>query len=59
VPYKVHTVLTDNGIHFTDPTGGSWTPVEIKALIDRKQPFRAHAFELACARSAIDHRLTD
>ena len=58
VPYKVHTVLTDNGIHFTDPTGGSWTPVEIKALIDRKQPFRAHAFELTCARSAIDHRLT-
>jgi transposase InsO family protein len=58
VPYKVHTVLTDNGIHFTDPTGASWTPVEIKALIDRKQPFRAHAFELACARSDIDHRLT-
>jgi DNA-binding beta-propeller fold protein YncE len=48
VPYKVHTVLTDNGIHFTDPTGGSWTPVEIEALIERKQPFRAHAFELAC-----------
>ena len=22
VPYKVHTVLTDNGIHFTDPAGG-------------------------------------
>ena len=21
VPYKVHTVLTDNGTHFTDPTG--------------------------------------
>jgi transposase InsO family protein len=58
VPYKVHTVLTDNGIHFTDPTGASWTPVEIKELIDRKQPFRAHAFELACARSDIDHRLT-
>ena len=58
VPDKVHTVLTDNGIHFTDPTGGSWTPVEIKERIDRKQPFRAHAFELACARSDIDHRLT-
>ena len=23
VPYKVHTVLTDNGTHFTDPTGNS------------------------------------
>ena len=21
VPYKIHTVLTDNGTHFTDPTG--------------------------------------
>src|SRR4249919_1486658 len=26
VPYKIHTVLTDNGIHFTDPKGGTWTP---------------------------------
>ena len=25
VPYKVHTVLTDNGTHFTDPSGESWT----------------------------------
>jgi transposase-like protein len=23
VPYKIHTVLTDNGLHFTDPTGES------------------------------------
>src|SRR6188472_614550 len=26
VPYKVHTVLTDNGIHFTDPRGDTWSP---------------------------------
>jgi hypothetical protein len=25
VPYKVHTVLTDNGTHVTDPSGESWT----------------------------------
>jgi transposase InsO family protein len=30
VPYKVHTVLTDNGTHFTDPTGDGWTPEDIK-----------------------------
>ena len=24
VPYKVHTVLTDNGTHFTDPAGDTW-----------------------------------
>jgi len=56
VPYKVHTVLTDNGIHFTDRE--SWTLAEIKEMIARKQLFRAHAFEVACARNDIDHRLT-
>src|SRR5579863_8029087 len=28
VPYKIHTVLTDNGTHFTDPSGESWTAAE-------------------------------
>ena len=44
VPYKVHTVLTDNGTHFTDPSGESWTVADIKAMIERKEPFWAHAF---------------
>ncbi len=26
VPYKVHTVLTDNGTHFTDPAGETLVP---------------------------------
>src|SRR5215212_3229040 len=30
VPYRIHTVLTDNGTHFTDPTGDGWTPEDIK-----------------------------
>ena len=58
VPYKIHTVLTDNGIHFTDPSGNCWRPAEIKAKLERKELFRAHAFELACAGNDIDHRLT-
>ena len=58
VPYKVHTVLTDNGTHFTDPTGGSWSPVEIREMIAEQKPFRAHAFEYACATNDVDHRLT-
>jgi transposase InsO family protein len=58
VPYKVHTVLTDNGTHFTDPSGESWTVADIKAMIERKEPFWAHAFDVACARNDIDHRLT-
>jgi transposase InsO family protein len=58
VPYKIHTVLTDNGTHFTDPDGDCWRPTEIKAMIERGKTFRAHSFELACAENDIDHRLT-
>lgn len=58
VPYKIHIVLTNNGIHFTDPSGESWNVAEIKEMIARKQPSCAHAFEMACARNDIDHRLT-
>lgn len=57
-PYKVHTVLTDNGTHFTDPRGATWCPAEIKDFIAQGKPFRAHAFEYACAQCDIDHRLT-
>jgi transposase InsO family protein len=58
VPYKIHAVLTDNGTHFTDPGGGTWSPFEIKEMLEQVRPFRAHAFEFACARNDIDHRLT-
>src|SRR3712207_9067259 len=57
VPYKVHTVLTNNGTHFTEPSGKTWTPDEIKDMLARKQLFRAHAFELACAQNDVAHRL--
>jgi transposase InsO family protein len=58
VPYRVHTVLTDNGTHFTEPSGNTWTPDEIKQMLARKQLFRAHSFERACAQSDVEHRLT-
>ncbi len=58
VPYRVHTVLTDNGTHFTEPSGNGWTPDEIKQMLARKQLFRAHSFELACAQNDVAHRLT-
>src|SRR6202020_555256 len=58
VPYKVHTVLTDTGTHFTTPgTTGSAAP-DIKAAIDAGEPVWAHAFEYACAQNDIDHQLT-
>jgi len=58
VPYRVQTVLTDNGTHFTEPSGNTWTPDEIKQMLARKKLFRAHSFELACAQTDVEHRLT-
>lgn len=58
VPYRVHTVLTDNGTHFTTPGNKASAAPEIRLALQRGEPFRAHAFELACARNDIDHRLT-
>lgn len=58
VPYKIHTVLTDNNIQFTMPgAGGSPVPL-IKQAMAKGEPFRAHAFEYACAKADIDHRTT-
>ncbi len=58
VPYKIHTVLTDNGAQFTTPgAGGSAVPM-IKEAIAQGELFRGHAFEMACARNDIEHRTT-
>ena len=58
VPYKIHTVLTDNGVHFTTPGNRCSAAAEIKLALQRGELFRAHAFEFACANNDIDHRLT-
>lgn len=58
VPYKIHTVLTDNGTHFTEPSGNTWTPEEIRAMRAEKVLFRCHSFEGACTDLDIEHRLT-
>jgi len=58
VPYRIHTVLTDNGTHFTSPGEGRSAVPEIRAAMSAGELFRAHAFEYACARHNIDHRLT-
>jgi transposase InsO family protein len=44
VPYKIYTVLTDNGIQFTNRT--------------RDQNAFAYLFDCVCQESDIDHRLT-
>lgn len=58
VPYRIHTVLTDNGIQFTTPgAGGSAVPL-IKEAIANGERFRAHAFKYTCATNDIEHRTT-
>jgi transposase InsO family protein len=58
IPYKVHTVLTDNGTHFTTPGSERSAASDIRAALTAGELFRAHAFEFACAKADIDHRLT-
>ena len=58
VPSRIHTVLTDNGTHFTEPTGDGWTPEDIRRMMARNEPFLCHAFEFACAELNVEHRLT-
>jgi transposase InsO family protein len=54
----VHTILTDNGTHFTTRGNKCSAAAHIKQALERGERFRAHAFELACAQNDIDHRLT-
>jgi transposase InsO family protein len=49
VPYRIHTVFTDNGTRFADLPK------------DRRGPtarFRGHPFDMVCLLHGIDHRLT-
>ena len=58
VPYKIHTVLTDNGIQFTDTKGKRWSTKELRGFMETGQLFVCGAFDLVCAKENIEHRLT-
>jgi transposase InsO family protein len=49
VPYRLHTVLTDNGIQFADlpRNRNGWTA-----------RYRVHRFDQICRANSIEHRLT-
>lgn len=49
VPYKIHTVLTDNGIQFADLPRNRSKPTAI---------WRGHPFDRACNEHGVQHRLT-
>ena len=47
VPYKIHTVLTDNGTQFTTPGNVASAAPLIREALDNGEPVWAHAFEYA------------
>ena len=49
VPYRIHTVLTDNGVQFADLPKNRDGPTA---------RLRGHPFDRTCARHGIEHRLT-
>jgi transposase-like protein len=50
-PYKVHTILTDNGSEFTDRFGAArW--------VKHPKPTGRHSFDRLCRQRRIEHRLT-
>ena len=49
VPYKIHTVLTDNGIQFTFPPRYANGPTAT---------WMSHMFDMRCEENGIEHRLT-
>ena len=49
VPYRIHTVLTDNGIQFADLPKNRQGPTA---------RFRSHPFDRLCHLHGIEHRLT-
>jgi transposase InsO family protein len=51
-PYKLHTVLTDNGMAFADLPKNRGRYPEIEAI------FGGHIFDRVCEEHGIEHRLT-
>ena len=59
VPYKIHTVLTDNGIQFVQlQRRQQQQPAAAEEPTAPDQIQRVHSFELACTELNIEHRLT-
>ena len=49
VPYRIHTVLTDNGVQFTFPPRYADGPTA---------RYMTHMFDMRCRQNGIEHRLT-
>ena len=51
-PYRIHTVLTDNGMAFADLPKNRGRHAAIEAI------FGGHIFDRVCSQHSIEHRLT-
>ena len=58
VPYRIHTVLTDNGTQFTELTHFRKGQTSTKKLQHPEGLYLIHAFDDACEQHGIEHRLT-
>jgi transposase InsO family protein len=58
VPYKIHTILTDNGIQFADPTNFRKSVMEKPVVENPHGIYLIHAFDYACEKHGIEHRCT-
>lgn len=58
VPYKIHTILTDNGIQFADPTNFRKSVMEKPVVENPHGIYTIHAFDYACEKYGIEHRCT-
>jgi hypothetical protein len=58
VPYKIHTVLTDNGRQFTELTHFRKGADQHGAVQHPEGLYLIHAFDYACEQAGIEHRLT-
>ncbi|MEQ9330027.1 integrase core domain-containing protein [Thalassobaculum sp.] len=58
VHIDIAEVRTEDGTRFTTPGNTHSAASDIRTALTAGELFRAHAFEYACAKADIDHRLT-
>ena len=54
----MYSIEWKDALWASTPGNKSSTVPDIKRALETGEPFRAHAFEFACAQNDIDHRLT-
>jgi len=58
VPYKIHTILTDNGTQFTELANFRKSVREKPEVENTHGFYLVQAFDYACEKQGVEHRLT-